>query len=127
MKEPYFITNSSADLRPYMDMKVTLTDYYGKQVIGFPINTPQVSKIRYFVFSYLVKLTVWFLLKCMRYPIVSLADKLNGHGFVIVPIDQWVQRTTIDSFSLKQVVPPPGAGFEWTPAKDSGFDYNKPG
>jgi hypothetical protein len=85
----FFIKNSSIDLRPYTGMKVTLTDPYGKQVIGFLHDTPLMGKIRYFILSSLIKLTVWFLLKCMRYPVVSLADKMNGYGFVIVPMEQW--------------------------------------
>jgi hypothetical protein len=89
MKTPHFITNPIIDLRDLRNMEVTLIDPYGKQIIGFPVDTPKIGKVRYFILSSLIKLTVWLLVKCMRYPVVSLADKLGGHGFVIVPVGQW--------------------------------------
>lgn len=37
----------------------------------------------------LCRITLFLLLRCGKYPIISLANKLNGVGFVIVPRDQW--------------------------------------
>jgi len=72
----------------------------------------------------LVFRVLFWLLRKQKYPVLSVSQKLNGAGFVVVPMEQW-----LGSRSLKipvKTMTPSQTGISIEGSCGSCFNYNEP-